>query len=284
MELIDTHQHLLLRDKLRYPWADGAGIGGRDYTPADYAAVTAGRGVVSTIFMETAVDDADYRAEARLVAGLIGTGGMLGQIASCRPEIDAGFDDWLAECRGLGVVGFRRILHTVDPGISQSETFRTNLRKIGAAGYPFDICVFARQHPLAEDLLRGCSDQPFVLDHFGNPDIAGDGFAAWAAGLTRLASYPNLSVKFSGITVNARRDQLTVATLQPYADHLLACFGPQRIVWGGDWPVCDLGSGLPGWIDLTHGLLAGLTEAERHAIGVGTALRIYRVSPPEITP
>ncbi len=279
MDLIDTHQHLVLRDLLGYPWAAGSGLEGRDFTPADYAGLVAGRGVVGTVFMETAVDDADYQTEARLVAGLIGQGGMLGQIASCRPETDAGFDDWLDDCRSLGVVGFRRILHTADPGISTSDTFRANLRKIGAAGYPFDICVFARQHSLAEDLIRACPDQPFILDHFGNPDIAGDGFAPWAAGLRRLAAFPNLAVKMSGITVNARKDQLTVAILQPYVDHLIACFGPDRIVWGGDWPVCDLGSGLPGWIDLTHALLAGQTDAARHAIGVANARRIYGLSP-----
>ena len=277
MDLIDTHQHLILRGDLSYPWAEGAGLGDRDFTPKDYAALTAGRGVVGTIFMETAVADDDYQTEARLVAGLIGTGGMLGQIASCRPEEDAGFDDWLATCRGLGVVGFRRILHTVDEAISTGKTFRANLRKIGAAGYPFDICVLARQHALAEDLIRACPDQQFILDHFGNPDIAGDGFDVWADGLRRLAAFPNLAVKFSGITVNARKDQVTVAALQPYADHLITCFGPDRILWGGDWPVCDLGSGLPGWIDLTQALLAGLEAGARHATGVSNARRIYKV-------
>lgn len=277
MDLIDTHQHLILRDHLRYPWVGDTALGGRDYTPADYAALTAGRGVVGAIFMEVAVDDADYRDEARLIAGMVGQGGLLGQIASCRPELDAGFDDWLAECRGLHVVGFRRILHTVDDAVSTTPGFRANLRKIGAAGLPFDLCVLARQHALAEDLIRACPGQQFVIDHFGNPDIAGDGFDLWAAGMTRLAALPQVAVKFSGITVNARPEQLTVAALQPYADHLLACFGPHRMLWGGDWPVCDMGSGLPGWIDLTHGLLAGLDDAARNAIGTGTARRIYRV-------
>ncbi len=277
MHLIDTHQHLVLRDRLSYPWAGGSPLAGRDFTPDDYAKLTAGRDVVGSIFMETAVDDADYQAEARLVAGLIGQGVFLGQIASCRPEEDAGFDDWLAECQGLHVVGFRRILHEVDEGISTTATFRANLRKIGAAGLPFDICVFARQHPLAEALIRACPEQQFVLDHFGNPDIAADGFDVWAKGITRLAAFPQVAVKFSGITVNARADQLNVDTLQPYADHLLASFGPDRILWGGDWPVCEMGSGLPGWIDLTHGLLAGVDQATKHAIGVANARRIYRV-------
>jgi predicted TIM-barrel fold metal-dependent hydrolase len=227
--------------------------------------------------MEAGVDDSDYQAEARLIAGMVGTGGMLGQIASCRPEEDVGFDPWLEECDSLHVVGFRRILHVVPDGISQSETFRRNLRKIGERGLPFDLCVLARQHDLTLDLLRACDDQVFVLDHCGNPDIAADAFAPWAASLRRIAEFPNVVIKLSGITANARADQVNAAGLQPYVDHVLDCFGPDRMLWGGDWPVCDLGSGLPGWISLTHQFLAGLSESERAAIGTGTARRIYRV-------
>jgi predicted TIM-barrel fold metal-dependent hydrolase len=278
MDLIDTHQHLILRAQLAYPWSDTIpALAGRDFSPADYAGLTQGQGVVGTVFMETAVDDADYQAEARLIAGMVGQGGMLGQIASCRPEIDAGFAAWLEESAGLHVVGFRRILHVVPDAISQSETFRRNLRKIGQKGLPFDLCVLACQHELTIDLIRACDGQVFVLDHCGNPDIAADAFAPWAASLRRIAEFPNVVIKLSGITVNARADQVNAQSLQPYVDHVLDCFGPDRILWGGDWPVCDLGSGLPGWISLTHQFLAGLSEGERNAIGTGTARRIYGV-------
>jgi predicted TIM-barrel fold metal-dependent hydrolase len=278
MDLIDTHQHLILRGQLGYPWSDSIpALAGRDFSPADYAGLTQGLGIVGTVFMETAVEDTEYQAEARLIAGMVGQGGMLGQIASCRPEVDEGFDAWLEECDSLHVVGFRRILHVVPDDVSQSETFRRNLRKIGQKGLPFDLCVLARQHDLAIDLIRACDGQSFVLDHCGNPDIAANAFATWAASLRRIADFPNVVIKLSGITVNARADQVNAQSLQPYVDQVLDCFGPERILWGGDWPVCDLGSGLPGWISLTHQFLAGLSESERSAIGTSTARRIYGV-------
>ena len=84
--------------------------------------------------METGVDDADYQAEARLVAGMVGQSGLLGQVASCRPEEDAGFEAWLDECEGLQVHGFRRILHVMPDELSQTPTFRRNLARIGARG------------------------------------------------------------------------------------------------------------------------------------------------------
>lgn len=279
MQLIDTHQHLILRGRLGYGWTAGLpALAAGDFTPADYAALTAGRGVVGTVFMETGVDDADYQAEARLVAGLVGTGGMLGQIASCRPEVAAGFDAWLDECDGLHVRGFRRILHVVDDGISASSTFRANLRKIGRKGLPFDLCVLARQHDLAQDLIRAHDDQTFVLDHCGNPDIAAGAFAPWASSLQRLAAYPNLFVKLSGITANCAPGTVSAALLRPYVQHVIECFGPSRILWGGDWPVVNLHSSLPDWIDLTQALLADLTEAERDQIGVQTARRVYSLT------
>ncbi|TAG15054.1 MAG: amidohydrolase, partial [Rhodobacterales bacterium] len=186
MDMIDTHQHLILRDRIGYAWTEGMPALTGDFTRADYAGLVAGR-VTATIFMETGVDDADYQAEARLVAGMIGqsVGGvaMLGQIASIRPEVDAGFDAWLEEAQGLGVVGFRRILHVVPDGVSAAETFRANLRKIGRAGLPFDLNFLSRQLiPVGVPLLRACPDQSFVLDHCGVPEVAAGDWEVWKAG------------------------------------------------------------------------------------------------------
>jgi predicted TIM-barrel fold metal-dependent hydrolase len=227
--------------------------------------------------METGVDDADYQAEARLVAGLVGQAGLLGQIASCRPEEDAGFGAWLEECEGLQVRGFRRILHVMPDDLSQTPTFRRNLAAIGARGWAFDICVLARQLPIALDLARACPDQPLVLDHCGVPDIAGGGFEGWAKGITALAALPHVHLKLSGITAYCAPGTASQATLQPWVDHVLQAFGPARMVWGGDWPVVNLGTGLPDWIGLTRALLAGLSPSEQAQIGHATARRVYRL-------
>lgn len=279
MDLIDTHQHLILRDRIGYAWTqDLPALATGDFTRADYAGLTTGKGVIGTIFMETGVDDADYQAEARMVAGMVGTDGMLGQIASIRPEWDDGFDGWLEEAAGLNTVGFRRILHVVPDDVSQSETFRRNLRKIGAAGFPFDLNFLARQLiPIGAALVRACPDQSYILDHCGVPDVAAGAFDEWARGIDVMAAFPNIVVKFSGITTYCAPGTASAALLRPYVDHLLRAFGPDRMLWGGDWPVVNLGAGLPGWIDMTRALLAGLSADEQFAIGQGTARRVYRL-------
>ncbi|WP_054008753.1 amidohydrolase family protein [Cypionkella psychrotolerans] len=275
MDLIDTHQHLILRDKLGYAWTTGVPALQGDFAPEDYARLVAGKGVIGTVFMETGVDDGDYQAEARLIAELIGSGGMLGQIASCRPESDAGFDDWLEECRGLSVVGFRRLLHVVDDAISQSDGFRRNIRKIGAAGYTYDMVFHARQLGIAEALARACPDQLLVLDHCGNPDVAGDGFDAWLSGLKLMAALPHIWLKFSGITVNCTPGTASVPLLQRYTDAMLEVFGPARMIWGGDWPVVNLAIGLPDWIDMSRAMLSDLSADEQKMIGHQNARRVY---------
>ncbi len=278
MDFIDTHQHLIYRDRFGYGWTTGIpALASGDFTFADYRRLTEGAGVAGTIFMEAGVDDADYQKEARFIAGLVGTDGLLGQIASCRPEEETGFEAWLDECGGLKVVGFRRILHVMPDDLSRSSLFRANLRRIGAAGLAFDICVLARQLPIAAELARACGEQQLVLDHCGVPDIAGDAFEAWAAGIDALAALPHVSVKLSGITAYCAPGTANTATLRPWVDHVLDRFGPSRIVWGGDWPVVNLGSGLREWIGITGELLAGLSPGERQAIAGGNAREIYGV-------
>lgn len=280
MQIIDTHQHLIWRDLLGYGWTQGDAIlGNGDFTPERYRAEVADCGVTGTIFMETGVDDGDYQAETRHVAGLIGQHGLLGQIASCRPEQAEGFDAWLEECHALGVNGFRRILHVMPDDLSRSDIFRRNLGRIGQGGFSFDLCLLARQLPIAAELARAFPDQVFVLDHCGVPDIAGGVFAPWAEAMRMLSGLPNLNVKLSGIAAYCAPGMASVEVLRPWVDHVLDCFGPARMVWGSDWPVVLLGSELRGWITMTGQLLAGLTPQERDMILSRNAMRIYGLHP-----
>lgn len=279
--LLDTHQHLFYRDVAGYGWADGIPpLATGDFTLADYAGLVKGLGVGGTLFMETGVDDADYQAETRFVHGLMqapGTG-VKGIIASCRPEDDDGFDAWLDETLAMGVAGYRRILHVMPDELSQSDTFRRNLRKIGDAGKVFDLCFLSRQLPIAAELAAACANTRLVLNHCGVPDIAGGGLDPWRADMTALAALPNVTCKLSGLMAYCAPDAMTAEAIAPYVDHVLEVFGPDRMLWGGDWPVVDLAKGLPEWIAVTREILGKLSQAEATAIANGTAQSVYRVS------
>jgi predicted TIM-barrel fold metal-dependent hydrolase len=278
MDIIDTHLHLILRQRFGYGWTSNIPVLQGDFTLADYQNLLEPNVKAAAIYMETAVDDADYQAEARYVATLVGHDGILAQIPSCRPENDDGFEAWLDEATALHVVGMRRVLHVVPDDLSRSATFRANLRKIDRRGWTFDMCFLGRQLPLAVELAR-LHDQPLMLDHCGLPDIAsgafGPSFEIWAANISALAALPHVHVKLSGITPYCAPGQITEASLRPWVHHVLGQFGTDRVIWGGDWPVTDMGSGLPRWIDLSRQLLSGCSPDERANIFVNNAMRFY---------
>lgn len=279
--LLDTHQHLIYPDRLRYDWLGRVpALAGRAFPLAEYRALTAGAGVAGTLFMEA--DAADWRAEARLVAGLIAgaDSGLLGQVASCRPEEAAGFEAWLDEGPSLGVVGYRRILHETGDALSQSETFRANVRAIGDRGLTFDMCFLARQLPVALELARACEGTQLVLDHCGVPDIAAGAWDGWHAGIVALAGQPNVVAKLSGVMAYAGAGAGTAEGVRPWVEAVIAAFGPDRCLWGSDWPVVEVGADLPAWLGATRAILGGCSEAEAAAMAHGTAERVYRVRLP----
>ncbi|MFO1143101.1 MAG: amidohydrolase [Amaricoccus sp.] len=284
--LLDTHQHLIYPGPLEYGWTEGLpALAGRAFTVEDYQAVTRGAGIGGTIFMEAGVDHDDHHAEAAMIARRMREpgSGILGIISSIRPENALGFDAWVEEGPDLGVVGYRRMLHVVPDDVSRTETFRANVRKLGAKGLPFDMCLLARQLWIGLELARSCPDTRLVLDHCGNPDIAAgaDAVEPWRAGLAALAAMPNVVVKLSGIYANVAPGTATLETVRSYVEHVIETFGPERCLWGSDWPVVNTrGGDLPGWIATFRTILAGYSQAEQAAMAHGTAEQVYGVALP----
>lgn len=277
--LIDTHQHLLYRNRLTYAWSDPLpALAGQDFTVADYKQLTAGHDVAASIFME--VDAGDYHGETRFISTLASdpASRIAGIISSCRPENDVGFDAWLEECSDMAVVGFRRILHEVPDDMSRSETFRQNVRKMGRNGKVFDMVYRADQLDIAFDFAAACDGMTLVLDHCGVPDIAGGEIDNWKKAITRLAGLTHVNAKLSGVLAYCAPGTASLETISPYVDHVMNSFGPDRLVWGSDWPVVNLTSALPDWIVTFRELIAGLSSDEQAAICNGNAQRIYSVT------
>lgn len=280
LPLLDTHLHLIYPDQVGYAWTDGIPVlAKRAFTIEDYIQLTVDSGVGDRIFMEAAVDDSDYRSEARFVAKLAENPAnrIVGIIASCRPESDEGFDAWLEECAGLPVVGYRRVLHVVDDDMSQSSVFRANVRKIGARDMSFDMCFLARQLPLALQLVQSCDNTRFVLDHCGVPDIAGDVLDPWRQHISELAACSNVVCKISGIMAYCAAGAASYETVRPYLEHVLEAFGPDRLIWGSDWPVVNLANGVVDWVAVTRQFLAQLSHDDAEKIAYKNAVSTYHL-------
>ena len=280
ISLLDTHQHLVYREKASYGWTkDIPPLAEGNFTLDDYKTLTEGLGIGGTLFMETGVDDPDYQQETRFVKSLADNSdnGMIGLISSIRPESDEAFETWLEETIEMGVVGYRRILHVMPDYTSQSDIFRNNVRKIGVSGKTFDICFLPGQLPVACELAKACENTKLILNHCGVPDIAGNGLDPWRQDIKALAQIPNVICKLSGLMAYCAPGTSSLETIEPYVDHVLNCFGPNRMVWGSDWPVVNLAKGLPEWIAVTRKILGKLSADEASSIAYGTAQIVYKV-------
>lgn len=274
MRIVDTHLHLIYRDRLAYPWLAGAPALDHDFPLAAYQRAADGLGIAAMLHMEVDVAEEDIAAETELVS-VLGEG-VVGAIAACRPE-RADFPVWLARAaENPKVRGFRRVLHTMPDDLSEPPLFAQNLRRLAAHDLTFDLCVLARQLPIAARLADACPDVRFVLDHCGVPDVAGRALGPWRADLADLARRPNVACKVSGLVAYAGPDW-TVDDLRPFVEHAISAFGWDRVVWGSDWPVCTLTADLGRWVAATHALLAGASEEEKRKLLSANAERIYRI-------
>lgn len=280
--MIDTHIHLLEPDRFTYEWTKGfPALTGR-FDLSDYQKASADTGIQAGVFME--VDCEESADEARYFCSLAEQPGCLIQavVAAARPE-SPDFERNLEAMAHPRLTGIRRVLHTQPDELSQSALFRENVSRLGALGLSFDLCVLQRQLPLALDLVRACPQTTFILDHCGVPEIsandapAGAGFLAWKKSIRALAAEPNVNGKISGITAYAPEPLRNAEGLRPYIDTMLEAFGPSRLVWGGDWPVVNLGNGLLAWSNITRELLSELTPDERTLILSTNAKKIYRI-------
>lgn len=278
--MIDTHVHLLEPDRFSYAWVGEVPALTGTFDLSDYEKLARPCGVEAGVFMEG--DCGEPTEEAQYVCSMAATSSCLVRavVAAARPE-SLGFEALLDDIAHPRLVGIRRVLHTQPDALSRSSLFRRHVGLLGARGLSFDVCVTERQLPIALELAECCPETPLILDHCGCPDIPSHGDPScwdfWKKSIRQLAALPHVNLKFSGITAYASPAQRNAAALHPYFETVLDAFGPNRILWGGDWPVVNLGNGLPAWVDITQELLSPLTATERAGILTTNARKTYRI-------
>lgn len=285
MRKIDTHQHLLYPNQFGYAWTDDFPDLQHSFSLEGYEEASAGCEIERTLFMEVDVDPDQHRGEAAHFCRMAEdpSNNIAGVIAKSLPE-SADFLKEIESIQHPALKGIRRVLHTQADGLSQSTLFRQQVAALEAKDLSFDLCVTQKQLQVALELVRACPGVRFILDHCGMPSIAEhtsfdcESWQQWRSGIHALGQQPNVACKLSGITAYAAPEQRSTNGLRPYLNEMLEAFGPGRIVWGGDWPVCNLADGLAAWSDLTDALLAELSPQEQAAICIENALRVYKLS------
>jgi predicted TIM-barrel fold metal-dependent hydrolase len=277
--IVDTHLHIVDQAALSYPWLANAGPLNRNASYEDYAREARRLGIAATLHMEVDVADGDIEKETDYVTSVAARENSLlvGAIAACRPE-DEGFAAYLERIADKKIIkGLRRILHQSPDELSQSALFRENIKRLSGTGLTFDLCALPHQLPIVAELVDLAPDVQFVLDHCGVPDIKSGAFDPWRANMTEIVRRPNIVGKLSGIVAYTDTDTWTVDTIRPYAEHTIASFGFDRMVWGSDWPVCTLAGTLSTWVGATQALLEGASADEKSALLSRNAIKLWNL-------
>ena len=277
--IIDAHHHLWDVGDGVPDWLDTAETRSiaRTFGVADLAAVTAATEVEATVLVQTVADEAETRA---FLATAAGAGDN--PIAAVTGWVDvtgSGLDTAVEGLRaGVGGDLLRAIRYGVqddpDPDALARPALVAGAGRLGELGLGFEFLVKPRHLDGALVCARANPGTRFVLDHAGKPNIANGDFGDWADQIAVLSAEENVCCKFSGLVTEAGSDW-TVERLRPYADHLLSCFGPARLMFGSDWPVCLLAAEYERWFEAAQSLTDGLTSAERDAVFGGTAADFY---------
>ncbi|GHE52544.1 amidohydrolase family protein [Streptomyces capitiformicae] len=282
--LIDAHHHLWDLDQRPQPWLDDPALASirRAFTPdALRSAATrpiAGRRLHSTVAVQCMPDVPETEDLLALAEREPLIGAVVGWADLTSPAIGDVLDRLLS---GPGGTYLRSLRHLVqgeaDPQWLQRPAVERGLAAVGERGLCYDVLVHSHQLGQAVRLAERFPDLPQVLDHAGKPPIADGDLADWERQVQRLAAHQQVVCKLSGLITEADHDRWTTADIRPVWDILLTAFGPDRLMFGSDWPVANLAGGWNRWAATVDELLTDCAENEIHALLAGTATAFYRL-------
>ncbi len=279
MARIDAHQHFWSLERGDYGWLtpDKEPIY-RDFLPADLKPLLAAAGIDGTILVQAA----PTVAETEFMLGLAYEEPFIRGVVGWVDFEDPLAPDEIARLsRQSALVGLRPMIQGIaDDNWMLGKGLVTTFGALIDADLTFDALTLPRHLPALRELLARHPNMRTVIDHGSKPMIRDGIMNGWDEDMAALASETSAFCKLSGLVTEARADW-TANDLRPYVDHLLDTFGPDRLVWGSDWPVCTLASSYGRWMEVTGELLSGLTEDQTSAILGGNAARAYRMRTPE---
>jgi L-fuconolactonase len=270
---IDSHQHFWDYDPAEYPWIPPGSAIHRSFKPADLEPLLRSANIDGCIAVQARQD---VKENVYLCA-----------LAEANPFVQAvvGWIDLRSDDVEQQAAAFKRLPKSVgvrhvvqdeaDSEFMAREPFRRGIAALKKHGLVYDILIYAHQLPDAIGLVRDFPEQVFVLDHIAKPKIAFGEIQEWASRIQEIARYPNLSVKLSGMVTEADHLRWTSLQMEPYWNIVAEAFGPDRILYGSDWPVIQLASDYARWVDTVSQWLEGFSAPDQKKIWGGNAQRVY---------
>ena len=275
--VIDSHHHLWKYSPDQYGWiTEDKGVLKRDFWLKDLTELGAANGVdgfvtvqarQSLVETDTLLGLAD---ECPLIRGVVGW------VDFRSSEIESQLEKY-ADAAALK--GLRHVVHDEpDDDFILGEAFNRGISKLVGRDFVYDILIFAKHLQPSIEFVKKHPDIPMVIDHIAKPTIRADKFdEEWAAAIREIAHFTNVTCKVSGVATEVRDADWDLETVRPYWDTVLASFGPSRLMFGSDWPVCLLKTEYGRWLSTVKRLAGELSAAEQEALFSGTAKRVYNL-------
>ncbi|WP_369207948.1 amidohydrolase [Streptomyces sp. PU-14G] len=283
MHTVDAHHHLWDLSVRDQPWISGPAMAPlrRSFPAAEFAHEARAASVTASVLVQTVTVAQETPELLALAAG----SDLIAAVVGWTDLTPPGVPEELARLRALpGGEFLRGIRHQVqgepDPEWLVRPDVLRGLRAVAAQGLAYDLVVLPHQLPPAVRAAAAVPELTFVLDHLGKPPLAAGGLRDWEAALRRLAALPNTVGKLSGLVTEADWDTWTIDRLRGCVDAALDAFGPERLMFGSDWPVCTLAASYGDVVAAARTLTTALSPSEQAEVWSGTAARAYGLGSP----
>jgi L-fuconolactonase len=269
---IDSHAHLWQRERTPQPWIDRDAMAAidRDFWVDDLLTAQGSARIIGSVLVQSqnSLEETRGLLDIAASAAVLGVVGWIDLVGDVRQQLG------LLEPAGPRYLkGIRHLVHQdPDPLWLARDDVARGLEQLADEGLPFDLVVRCDQLPIATAVVHEHPRVSFVLDHLGKPPIARGDLGKWREHIEELAECPNVVGKISGIAFEANWGSWSRGDLEPIVDHARNIFGPERLMFGSDWPLIDLSGGLAAWADVAADLIP---HSDHTQIFVRTAERIY---------
>lgn len=273
---IDAHQHFWIFHAERDAWiTDDMAAIRRNFLPVDLASVLKSNGIDGTI----AVQASQSHEETQFLVDLSTMYAMIKGVVGWVDLQSEDIEEHLKKFSQHAIIkGYRHVIEAEeDPEFLTRPAFLRGISALTSYQYTYDLLIRPRHYESTLACVKQNPEQRFVLDHMAKPAIRTKGFDAWATFIEQLAAFPNVYCKVSGLVTEADWSNWTVDDFKPYIQHVVSCFGKQRVMFGTDWPVCLVAGGYDEVMEIVNMALEDFTEEESRAFWGENAVRFYGI-------
>ena len=273
---IDAHHHLWQYNESDYVWmTEKMQSLRRDFLAPELISEFEGAGIDGSV----AVQARQSLAETEWLLQIAHSDPLIRGVVGWVPLSDSDIGEHLDRLsHNFALRGVRHVLHDEpDDFYMLREDFNRGIDRLSEYGLTYDILIFEHHLPQTIRFVDRHPNQAFILDHIAKPRIREQILSPWKENIQELAKRPNVYCKLSGVVTEADWGSWNQDQLIPYFDTVLSAFGPNRLMFGSDWPVLTLASSYQGWTDTVRSLVAGLSRDEQESISSGSAIAAYHL-------